>query len=42
MDPERAVLAQGSMDQMRAVRRLLGEQGLASELVAPPEGCGSS
>ena len=42
MDPERAVLVQGSMDQVRTVRRLLGEQGLESELMAPPEGCGSS
>ena len=36
------VIGQGSMDQMRTVRRWLGEGGLPAELVAPPEGCGSS
>lgn len=42
MEGEHAILAQGSIDQLRPVRRLLAEGGLESELMAPPEGCGSA
>lgn len=42
MEDERTILAQGPIEQLREVRRLLAEGGLESELVAPPDGCGSA
>ena len=42
MEGERTILAQGPIDQLRAARRLLAEGGLESELMAPPDGCGSA
>jgi len=41
-EADHAVLAQGSPDHLRAIRRALRERGVDSELLAPPEGCGSS
>jgi hypothetical protein len=40
--PGLAVLVQGSLDHVREVRRVLGRDGVQSQLLAPPEGCGSS
>lgn len=37
-----AVVAQGSLAGMRELQDKLGARGLASELVRPPEGKGSS
>ena len=42
LPPGLAVLVQGSLDHLREVRRVLGRGGVQSQLLAPPEGCGSS
>jgi len=42
METDHTVLVQGPLDDVRAIRRALRERGLDSELVVPPEGCGSS
>lgn len=42
MDEGQVVLAQGSLDELRAIARRLSERGIESELVQPPEGQGSS
>jgi len=41
-DPEFAVVAQGDMQLLREVQGVLKGRGLASHLMAPPDGCGSS
>lgn len=40
--PGLVMLVQGSLDHVREVRRVLGRDGVQSQLLAPPEGCGSS
>lgn len=36
-----SILAQGSVDHLKELQRLLVRRGVTSELVQPPEGCGS-
>jgi hypothetical protein len=35
------VLAQGSCDSIEDMRRVLDRQGIRSELMSPPGGCGT-
>ena len=39
---EVAIVAEGNLDHVKEVRAVLSERGLASQIVAPPEGRGSS
>jgi hypothetical protein len=39
---EVAIVARGNLDHVKEVRAVLADRGLASQIVAPPEGCGSS
>ena len=36
------IVARGNLDHVKEVRSVLSERGLPSQIVAPPEGCGSS
>lgn len=39
---EPSVVAQGDLGYMKELKLFLGKRGVESELMQPPEGCGSS
>ena len=39
--PDYAVVAQGDMQMLREVQRMLKSRGLASHMMQPADGCGS-
>ncbi|HJP01043.1 MAG TPA: hypothetical protein QF764_04680 [Planctomycetota bacterium] len=39
--PETVILAQGGLAQVREMKELLRKNGLAAEVIQPPEGAGS-
>jgi hypothetical protein len=41
-EPQIAVVDEGDLQRMREVQRELGLRGLRAEVIAPPQGCGSS
>ena len=43
LDPsDLVIIASGNLDHLRGLTRKLSLRGIESELVQPPEGCGSS